>query len=350
MQRPPLLASYGGGHANIIASMAHGLMAQGINPTILGFTTGYRSLCRSGLRAHTVSMLIDGFEEEYQSYRKLAAPFLPASKHPDITVDEALDYFSIGLRDLVQDVGETQALGLMRAKGRKAFQPERTMRNFLQRLRPGCVITTTSPRFELALIRAARRLDIPTLAIADLYLQREREWVLSGEYAEHLCVLDDALRDDLLETGLPEGMTVHVTGNPAFDKLLAIGRNPGKRDELRRQLGVGERRLILWPAAPVQRADFSDRSFASPAQVANVFDRLCETVPDYAYMLRPHPNGPFELPASSRHGMLDPGLAPEEALIASDIVCFEVSTMGLQASLLGLPVICVGFPEIAVFP
>lgn len=346
----PLLASYGGGHANIIAALASRLSEWGTTPTTIGFTTAYQAFLRQGLAAGNVSALIEGRRGGYEHAAELATPFLPEQLHPDITAAETRDYFAIGLHDLIAEHGEQEALKLIELQGRTAFEPIATMEAFLKELNPSCIVTTTSPRFELALLRAGKRLGIPTLAVADIFLQRERGWVLSGNYADHLCVLNEPLRDELLEQGLQGRTEVHATGNPAFDPLMTLRDNTTRRQELREQLGIADKTLILWPSASVVKAEFTDRPFVQSHDVSAVLEPLCEARSDYAYMLRPHPNAPHGLPEGARHGILDPGLSPTEALLVSDVVCFEVSTMGLQAHLAGIPTICVGFPEIAVFP
>ncbi len=345
----PLLASYGGGHAHIIIAVARALIARGIDPTVIGLTTAYQAFLRAGLHAKSVSALIEGRQADYDDARSLAQQFLPQQMHPDITEQETSDYFSIGVHDLIAQYGRDEALYRLKREGRVAFEPITTMEAYLRDLQPSCILTTTSPRFELALVRAGRRLGIPTVAVADIYLQRERSWVLSGDYADHLCVLNTALRDDLQRKSL-RGTKVHATGNPAFDQIASLRNQTEKRDRLRAKLGMSDKVLILWPSASVRQADFADRPFASPAEVIAAMEQLCSRRNDYAYLLRPHPNAPYLLPEGVMNGILDPGLTPEEAILISDVVCFEVSTMGLQAHLAGLPTICVGFPEIAVFP
>lgn len=346
----PLLAAYGGGHASIVAAIASSLIRSGCKPTIVGFTTGYQALLRENLEVQNVSALIEGQHDAYEPFAELARPYLPDRNHPGISDQETRDYFAIGLHDLVDAHGEERALALIEQEGRGAFEPITTMQAYLEKLNPSCIVTTTSPRFELALVRAGKRMGIPTVAIADIFLQRERSWVLSGNYSDHLCVLNEPLKAELLAEGLGGDTRVYATGNPAFDALAVVRSDPDLRRELRRELGISDKILILWPSASVRQAEFTDRPFATPERVVAAFEPLCAARPDYAYMLRPHPNAPHGLPQGATHGLLDPGLTPEAALMVADVVCFEVSTMGLQAHLAGLPTICVGFPEIAVFP
>ncbi len=194
----PLLASYGGGHAAIIAAVAETLMDAGITPDLLGFTTAFEAFRRKNLPAHSVSALIEGRRTAYDKAALRAAPYHPARGHPDVSAAQTRDYFAIGLHDLIETQGETAALAALAKTGRAAFEPIATCMAYLRAHRPSVIVTTTSPRFELALIRAGRRRNIPTLAIADLFLQRERPWVLSGDYADHRCVVNAWLRTELL--------------------------------------------------------------------------------------------------------------------------------------------------------
>lgn len=84
----------------------------------------------------------------------------------------------MGLRDLARDLGREAALERVRQTGRTAFEPVDVMRRYLRQTRPDIVITTTSPRFECALQKAARLEGIPGLAVGDLFLVDERDWIL----------------------------------------------------------------------------------------------------------------------------------------------------------------------------
>ena len=350
LQTGPLIASYGGGHAAIIAAVSKQLQSAGLTPTMLGFTTAYQAFLRQGLPAQNVSTLIRSNKDDYAQAAALIRPFLPEQGHPDISEHETWDYFTIGLHDLITQHGIAQALDMVAQEGRLAFLPIETMEAYLNELRPSVIVTTTSPRFELALIRAGKNLGIPTVSVADIYLQRERSWVMSDNYADHLCVLNSALKAELDTEKQDANMVIHATGNPAFDDLISIRAADDRRADLRKTLGVSDKTVILWPSASVRQADFTDKPFANADEVAHALEPLCAERPDYTYMLRPHPNAPHGLPDHAAHGILDPGLSPEDALLVADVVCFEVSTMGLQAHLIGLPTLCVGFEDIAVFP
>lgn len=344
----PLLACYGGGHAHIVAPLTKALIARGDQPTVIGFTTAYKELQRQGLSVNNVTALLDS--ENDAEWLELAAPFVKGLSHPDITQEETLTYFALGLRDLAGKIGLDAAQKSILSNGRKAFEPVEVMQRYLAKHRPDIVITTTSPRFETALLKAARQENIPSLAIGDLFLVKEREWILEPEYAEYLAVLSDEVAQDLVTDSFPKER-LKVTGNPAFDALTSISQNNAKRKVLRKELGLTGKSVILYPA-PSSDVSMIGRPFMKTIDVVAKLEELCHAQPKHAYLVRPHPNNPFSLADSSITGYLDDvsQLSAEDAILVSDIVLVEASTMGLQAALAGRNVICVGFSDYVHYP
>lgn len=347
----PLLMSYGGGHAQIIANVADTLIARDCQPDIIGLTMAAAFFNRRGLPAQSVLALQDPTLAIPAEIAVMVEDAIHGQSHPDILPEETRAYFTIGLMDLVQDIGLKAARAELKAKGRMAFKPVEAMVRYLERTRPDVVVTTTSPRFELSMLMAARRLGIPSLAISDLFLVNERVWIIAGPFAEHLTVISPALKAELLAAGLTD-TEVHVIGNPAFDNLLAKDTDEARRAYLRNKMNLSDKTVILWPAAHIGGCGMNGVPFAGPHDLVPVFEDLCQSDQGFAYMVRHHPNSPFTLGENALHGILDDGqtLSPEDALLIADVVCTEISTMGLQAALKGIPVICVGHAENAVFP
>ena len=344
----PLLASYGGGHVQIISELARAFTERGDDPDVVGFTTAHAELRRQGIAARSVSSLLDPAADV--EWLALAEEFIGGATHPDIPPEDTRAYFALGLRDLAQAMGREAALARVRESGRTAFEPVGVMRRHLRGTRPDIVITTTSPRFECALQKAARLEGIPGLAVGDLFLVKERAWILQPGYAPHLAVLSGEVARALAADGFAES-GLRVTGNPAFDRLAPSPGDAARRDALRARLGLGDRTVILFPA-PGAQVSMISRPFLELADVITAFEQLCLADPRYAYLIRQHPNRPMTLPEGARHGMLDDGslLGPEDAILVSDIVCVEASTMGLQAALTGKPVICIGFADYVLYP
>ncbi|WP_272010100.1 hypothetical protein [Roseovarius sp. ZX-A-9] len=344
----PLLASYGGGHVQIVAALARAFAARRDAPDIIGFTTAHAELGRQGIAAQPVSALLDPAEDA--EWVALAGEFTTAATHPDIPVEETRAYFALGLRDLAQAQGREAALARVRREGRTAFEPVNTMRRYLRWTRPDIVITTTSPRFECALQKAARLEGIPGLAVGDLFLVKDRAWILQEGYAPHLAVLSAEVARALVTDGFDES-GIRVTGNPAFDRLAPGPGDAARRDVLRARLGLDDRTVILFPA-PGAQMSMIGRPFLQMTDVVASLEDFCRGDPRYAYLIRAHPNRPMTLPGDARYGMLDDGslLGPEDAILVADVVCVEASTMGLQAALTGKPVICVGFADYVLYP
>lgn len=343
-----LLASYGGGHAEIIAPVARSLIAENIEVEIIGFTTAYQTFRRGGLPAQSVTALLEGDASEQHAY-DMVAGLIPEANHPDVSQAETDAYFTLGFRDLAEQLGMERALEEVKTLGRKAFKPVASMERYLKKARPDIVITTTSPRFELALLQAARRQKIPSLAIGDLFLVTERAWILDAVYADHLAVLSHEVARGLVSDGFPANR-VHVTGNPAFDKLAAT-KNLDRRKQLRSALNCDDKKVILFPAAGGMISGMG-RSFLNIDYVVSQLEQFCTDNPDYSYIIREHPNRPVEIKIPMDIGILDRGemLSAEDAISVSDVVCVENSTVGLQAALVGKPTICIGFGDQTQYP
>ena len=343
----PLLASYGGGHAHIMAIIGRALLEAGYDVNMIGFTTAYRALERANLPVKSVeALLVEGEDQEYINEIK---KFLPSETHPDVSNRETEAYFALGFRDLCEEFGKAEAIARTQKLGRKAFEPVFSMERYLRKTNPDVVITTTSPRFELAMLKAARNLGIPSIAIGDWFLIQEREWILRGDYAAHLCVLTEKMAVQFQEEGL-KGTKLHVTGNPAFDALTTQDGDMEKRRALRQKIGVDDKTVILWPAAGGEVA-IGGQKFATPTDVVEALETVCRENSEYSYVLRPHPNHPLKLPETATNGILSSAdMSAEDDLLIADIVCVEVSTMGLQAALIGKPVICVGFADYVKLP
>lgn len=333
-----LLACYGGGHVQSLIPVAHALQNdRHIALTVLGFTTARAVFERAGVKAESYTVL-----EQYltHSYAKLAEPFVSDLSHPDVKRSESLAYFQVGLHDLIETHGKDEALRLVRRQGRVAFRPEMTFRRYLEATLPDLVITSTSPRSELALQRAARTLGIPGLAISDLFLQHEASYLCDIGYAQHISVIAGYVADFLRDQGCRE-TKLYVTGNPAFDELFSdSAKIAGKKIQDRFSMG-GECRLITWIATP-HDVSLRGKPFIPSAKIIEYLESFCDMNPGHKFAIRPHPNRPIELPENCRHGvLLDNAYSIESVLWASDVVSLETSTVGLQAALIGRPVVTI---------
>jgi len=343
--RRPLLLSYGGGHAQIIIAVAAEMDRRGIAYDLLGLTTAHAAFLRAGLRSQDVSALL--VEDIDSGILAKAGAFTPPSDNPDVTDEQTRAYFALGYEDLVQRFGQAEADRRVAELGRKAFEPVTGFRRYLEALRPSVVVTTTSPRSELAAIKAARELGIPSVAIGDMYLVAEQEWILDGCYADHLVVMSEDVGEMLEATGRLTSQ-IEVLGNPAFDALAPRQGDEALRARLRSDLGIGDRTCILWPLGGAAD-EVMGRFLLSAEEVARFLDALCDRDPSFCFVLRPHPNWPVA-PMELAHGVIDSAMTLEESLLACDLVCVEASTVGLQAVLRGKPTVCLAFADYVLYP
>ena len=342
----PFLCSYGGGHANIIAPVAQALAKRGRDFTLMGFTTAFEAFRRAGLAPIDVTALVD--PEEDAGHARMLAPLVPPTGHPDISDAQTEAYFLAGFRDLAGRDGTELALECVRQHGRTAFEPVSTFRRFFERIEPSIVVTTTSPRFEVAAVKAARSLGIPSVAIGDMFLIQEKAWVTGTDYADHLVVIDERVGEMLRKEGLGAETDIHVLGNPAFDTLLPSGDGDLRRELLRQKMGVEATTLILWPLGGAENST-TDRALLSAAQAGAMLDDICSRPTGMSFVLRPHPNWPVG-EMQFQHGWVDGATALEDVLLAADVVCAEASTVGFQAALLGIPVICYNYADYVLYP
>ncbi|MGB0960283.1 MAG: hypothetical protein ACPGVK_08550 [Halocynthiibacter sp.] len=339
----PLIASYGGGHVQIGVALARGFISRGDKPDVIGLTTAYAEYHRQGIEAKSIAAFWD--PEEDQKWLELVEEFVTGHSHPDISAEDTRIYFALGLRDMALTLGEEKALEQLRLRGREAFCPVGAARRYLQKTKPDIVITTTSPRFELALQIAAKQEGIPSLAVGDLFLRQEKIWITLPEYGPNLAVLSSPVKESMVAEGFPRD-GIRVTGNPAFDNLVLGPDAEDKRNALRETIGFSDKSIILFPA-PSRASLPTGEDFIDIETLINRLEEFCSEHTEFAYVIRAHPNGQVAWPTYAKHGVLDDGrqLSAAEVILLSDSVLVETSTMGFEAALMGKNVICVGFED-----
>ena len=338
----PLLISYGGGHANIVIALAHELERRGLGFDLIGLTTAYAAFRRAGLQPLDVTALADPGQDRV--FFDAVREYLPAGHHPNITARQTHAYFALGFADLALRFGWDEAHRRTREGGRKAFEPVSIFARYFARHRPSLLVTTTSPRFEIAALRAARLCGVPSLAVGDHFLVGESGAICSGDYADHLVVLAEAVAARLRANGgaLPQ---LHVLGNPAFDKLAAVPGDAARRAQLRAQLGVSAEKLLFWPLGGAAYSGSGERLLSAEAVMA-VLEPITRR-DEWKYLLRAHPNWPV---APDVPHLCPPDFSPEDCLLACDLVVAESTTFGLQALLRGIPVIAFGHADLTQYP
>ena len=342
----PLLLSYGGGHANIMVALARELDRRAVPYDLLGLTAAYGVFERAGLRPMDICALVD--READLPYLEAVGPFLPDIQHPDISAAQTRAYFGLGFADLVRRIGQTSAEKAIAQHGRKAFEPTGVFARYFEQNEPSVVVTTTSPRYELAAVRAARQAGIPAIAVGDQFLVGQSDFITGGEYADHLILLSSQVEENLRASGLRQPQ-VHLFGNPAFDTLAPQSDDGNRAERLRQRLGLTDRKVLFWPLGGADRAGDGEPLLRTDEVIA-MLEQILGGHDEWRYLLRPHPNWPVTQPDPPRGRFCPPDMSPEDCLIMSDLVVFESSTMGLQAILKGIPAICFRHADYNHFP
>jgi hypothetical protein len=331
-----LAVTYGGGHAKMIPPVIRALEARAsVDARVLALTTARKPIEDAGLACFGFRELAGpGDEAAMETGRRLAAAL---TQHPDVDPAETEAYLGLSYHDLEARHG-AGAARLFAERGRQAFLPLSIMERAFDLVRPDLVLATNSPRAEEACIRLARQRGVPAVCMVDLFGGLHVPRIRQADYADRVCVLSDRTKRMLVEGGRDPGDIV-VTGNPAFDTLAdQAHRRAALR--LREQMGWNGRRVITW----ISQLEPGDPGL--PRRVDRELASLVERHPDWRLVVRPHPSEqalPNEAFPERAHVSRQCEPLPA-LLLASDAVIVICSTVGVEAALLGRPVVLLDVP------
>jgi hypothetical protein len=333
-----LFVSYGGGHVKALLPVAQRVRELGIaEPVYLALTTAAAVVKPTGLR--TLGFR-DAMTLSDERARRKGEELAGQLQVQAADRDESIAYLGLSYIDMEERLGAAAAAQQFRQYGRQAFLPVHILRRILQRLRPALVVATNSPRAEQAALVAAREMAIPSVCLVDLLGIWERDLLASPDYADAVCVLNEALRDSLVRAGRPASQ-VHVTGNPAFDTvndpaMLAAGAR------LRAQAGWDALHVMLYASSPEPTGIPGVEGTGDPAFPRRIEETLIAAVqanPGLALWVRRHPSeARADEVAAANHARVcvaSPEMPLHACIHASDEVIVTVSTVGVEASLAG---------------
>jgi len=216
---------------------------------------------------------------------------------------------------------------------------------FLERASARAVVRSTSDDVEgvnledaLALGAAAR--EIPVLAVEDFPGNYRSA---AGARLDALCVETDATAALHAERGVARE-TIHVTGNPRYDELRRLDV-AGRRDTVRRELGLGDESVALWVGQPDANDSFQTLQALLPALRAAKATLLFRAHPrDRAYADRRY----AAMLDGAGGTMHDVTRAPDVAGLccAADLVVTQFSSVAVEAGYLGTPALFVLLPDL----
>jgi len=216
------------------------------------------------------------------------------------------------------------------------------LERMFEKKRPNAVILWTDRvAFERATVLVARKHGVKSIVLQHGIIANpvfEKNWMIGylPIMADVLVVWSQKAKELLVKNGASASKIV-VTGNPNFDTILKRKYSPEK---LKARIGCGNRRLVTFAGGIAMPGN-------DPATSVSLLLDLVKELPGCFLAIRPHPsdNTVFEKLVAEK-GMRgnaavlrnrDCGLY--ELFNASSVVLMHGSTVGLEAMVLGKPVI-----------
>lgn len=342
---PVLFVTYGGGHISMVLPVVQALQRRGIACEVLALTTAYKPALQAGLAPRGYRDFLHLVDREAVLAR--GSTLSAGNLHPEVDALETQSYLGINYSEWIDTYGQQEAARKLAEGGRRAFFPIRFMGRVLDELRPAILVTTNSPRSEQAAIEAAVARSIPSLSMIDLFALDTDPYLKRTVHADRITVLAPLVRQRLVAAGIPEDR-IRVTGNPAFDALVQPG-NQQRADALRQALGWQNLNVVLWAGHLEDGADVPAewRREKFGVLIEQQLRAWVAGRSDVALIVRYHPNDLPEFPVQppqERVHVSDPRQEPlYAALLASDAVVVQTTTVGVEGAVAGRHVFALSF-------
>jgi hypothetical protein len=339
-----LFVFYGGGHVASCLPVADLLRRQGYRVQLVALTTARDYVIDRGWKPLGFKDFLDPSDTVALYHGQ---KLLSREANGLVAKEESVAYLGLNYKDLVGAAGEQGAALIYAEKGRQAFFPVRTLRLILEKVNPNLLITTCSPRSELAALYAAADLNVPTLCMLDLPDIHMVARAATVPRLHAICVAHMVTRDMLIKRGLPSRI-IHVTGNPAFDQLDQVMEDDIRR--FRDGLNAGpDKKILVWASQPEPIKHPINGKISNtelPLRIENTLRSWIKTRSDIRLIVRHHPN-------ESRDFIPEPNVFYSQRqddlnvlLRACDGLVTMTSTVALQAASVGKPVFTV---DLSVF-
>jgi hypothetical protein len=341
-----LFVTYGNGHIAKVAPVAAALEQQGVECIVLALTLGYRQAQAIGLQPLGYKDLLHLVDREQALH--WGRQLWPQNRHPDVDELESCSYLGINYLEWVETYGEEGAAQRYAAKGRRGFLPVRTMGKVIDWLKPGVVVSTSSPRSEQAAIEAAVQRGVPSLTMLDVFANPHDTYLHHEVYADRITAPSRLAAQQLVQAGI-EASRIRVTGCPAYDYLRDRTHAP-EGEALKRQLGWQGLSVLLWAGTMEAERPGIRPEWVGTGLCVLVEKKLRAWVarrPDVALIVRYHPTQYHlypDLGVQERVYVSNPRQDSLRAqLNAADTVLVQTSTVGFEAAVMGKRVLNLAF-------
>jgi len=342
MKKKILFVCYGAGHVNMLLPLILRALANPvIEVVVLGLTTAGEVLSKYNISFIGFRDLVVDSDSQALQIGKLLATNISQSN--GIPEEETISYLGLSFYDLIQKFGREEADRQYKERGRQAFLPTIIMRRLFDIEKPDLLVSTNAPRAERASFLVARDMNVASICIVDLFAKQEIDWLGEKGFATKVCVLSEKVKEFFVSHGRLVKEII-VTGNPAFDGLarpeLAV-----QSENFRQQMSWKNKKVILWASQPEPEYHPFSGDIGNPElprQVENYLFEALEKHSDWLLVIRYHPGENIyrtEYPTRVHVSSSEDDLAV--LLMSVDVVLTMTSTVGIEGSLLGKPLVTV---------
>jgi hypothetical protein len=323
--------AYGGGHINMVLPLYKKLKTDtSYEQAIFALTTSQAKLKAENIPFISYRDFLY-LDERAKKYGEELVNMQPNSAM--IEHEESVAYLGFGFLDLVNKYGEEAAYKLYKEQGRFCFFPTDIMNQILTILKPDIVVATNSPRSERAALVAAKKLNIASICMSDLFDRKDTLPIAQFDLGSKVSVINEYAKNLLIEMGRSSNDII-ITGNCAFDRIYdsSFIEKAVQYKEKHKLLG---QTTILWArSALAEDIKLSD-------QIEEALINLALRSPKISVIIRPHPNDAIkQLPLTAPNIILSEKSDDIYTLVhSSDIIYTLYSTVGLEAAFVGKQVL-----------
>lgn len=326
------IPSYGGGHANIM-KLLYPLLKRSFDVEILALTLADDIYNNAGIPHNTIKDYLHIFSEvEQEKITEYGKKLAEVEYNPNSAMqyDDCIVYLGIGMMDLVSSLDSLElAEKEFHDKGRKAFCPVKAAKTILQHIKPDIVVLSVNVRFEAAAGIAANELGIPVLYINDLPV------VYTIPFKANLAVMNEYTKKIYIESAQKTINQIYVTGQPIFDRLFK-----DKNDEVSAisdlfRLDKFEKVIVYLEQNACEESSLIEKLLFYKSK----FNK------DILFIMKLHPNSDIssEIESVSKNFLRTRDIALIPLLKNADLAITRNSTSGLEAALLGVPLLLIGW-------